>query len=291
MKPARFEYVAPATLAEAVAALAEDPMGRPLAGGQSLIPALNFRLANPSKLVDLRRIPELRGIEPRDGCVRVGAMTRHRELELSDAVFAVNPLVREVVGNVAHLAIRNRGTVGGNLAHADAASEMPALLLALDGSVEASGTNGVRTIAARDFFRFHMTTALEQGEVLTAIDLPALPEDSGGAFLEHTRRKGDYAIAGVCAVLTIDESNVCRGAKLAGCGIASRAVRLEAAEAVLEGAAPDDEVIGRAAEAAKQHVETGDDLNATLGYRKRVTAALVARTARIAAHRAKGGAS
>lgn len=291
MKPARFDYAAPATLAEAVAALAGDPAGRPLAGGQSLIPALNFRLASPSKLVDLRRIPELRGIELHAGHVRVGAMTRHRELERSDAVFAVNPLVREVLGNVAHLAIRNRGTVGGNIAHADAASEMPALLLALDGSVEASGTNGARTIAAREFFRFHMTTALEQGEILTAINIPVLPQDCGGAFLEHTRRKGDYAIAGVCAVLAIDDSGVCRGARFAGCGIASRAVRLEAAEAVLEGAVPDDETIGRAAEAAKRHVETGDDLNATRRYRERVTAVLVARTARIAARRARGGAS
>ncbi len=290
MKPALFDYVAPTTLNDAIAALGDDPMARPLAGGQSLIAALNFRLSQPSKIVDLRRIPELKGIEVRDDQIRVGAMTRHRELELSDEAHDANPLIREVLGNVAHVAIRNRGTIGGNIAHADAASEIPALLTALDGAIEAFGPSGARTIPARDFFRFHLTTALEQGEVITSVTFPAMAGGSGGAFLEHTRRRGDFAIAGVCSVLTLDGAGVCTEARLAGCGIASSAIRLAAAEEVLTGSTPDDETIARAGEAAKEHVDAGDDLNATLAYRKQVTATLVARTAKIAADRAKNGA-
>ena len=290
MKPALFDYVAPTTLDDAVAALGDDPMARPLAGGQSLIAALNFRLSQPSKIVDLRRIAELKGIEVGGGRIRIGAMTRHRELELSDEVHAVNPLVREVLGNVAHVAIRNRGTIGGNIAHADAASEIPALLTALDGTIEVFGPDGSRTIPAGEFFRFHLTTALEQGEVITTISIPAMPLNSGGAFLEHTRRKGDFAIAGVCAVLTLDGAGVCTEARLAGCGIASRAVRLSAAEDILTGATPDDETIARAGEAVREHVDAGDDLNASLAYRKQVAATLAARTVKIAAERARTGA-
>jgi carbon-monoxide dehydrogenase medium subunit len=290
VKPALFDYVAPATLDEAIAALGDDPNARPLAGGQSLIAALNFRLAIPTKLVDLRLIPELRGIEVTNGHIRVGAMTRHRDLELSEDAHGANPLVREVLGNVAHVAVRNRGTIGGNISHADAASEIPALLTALDGAIEVRGPNGERTIPAGEFFRFHMTTALEQGEVVTSVIIPAMPPDSGGAFLEHTRRKGDYAISGVCAVITLDGSGVCTEARLAGCGITSRAVRLTAAEKALTGATPDDETILRAGEAATEHVDIGDDLNASLAYRKQLTATLVARATKVAADRAKNGA-
>ena len=175
MKPALFAYAAPQSVEEALELLASDEMARPLAGGQSLIPTMNFRIAAPSTLVDLRRIGALNAHAVEGDVITVGAMTRQRDLERDEAVQRANPLIAEVLGNVAHIVIRNRGTVGGSIAHADAAAELPCMLVATGGSVVARRVGGERTIAAEDFFHFHMTTVLEAGELLTEVRIPALP--------------------------------------------------------------------------------------------------------------------
>lgn len=286
MKPALFEYVAPHSIEEALEALASDDMARPLAGGQSLIPTMNFRIAAPSRLVDLARIDALKGCAVEGDVIRVGAMTRQRDLERDEAVRRANPLIAEVLGNVAHIVIRNRGTVGGSIAHADAAAELPCMLLATGGSVVARRPGGERTIAADDLFLFHMTTALEAGELLTEVRIPALPPSTGYAFQEVARRHGDYALAGVCALVTIKDG-VCSAVRLAACGVASKPTRLADAEAALLGAAPDGDAVARAAEAARAYATASDDRQASGEYRQDLVAALVRRTVTRAAERAR----
>ena len=289
MKPALFNYVVPATVDDAVAALAADDMARPLAGGQSLIPTLNFRIASPTTLVDLRKLSDLRGISVSDDAVRIGAMTRHRELELDEAAHRANPLIREVLGNVAHIAIRNRGTIGGSLAHADAAAELPALLLATEGDITAVGLAGARTVAANDLFQFHMMTSLAPGELLTEVRIPAMPANTGGAFLEFARRKGDYALAGVCAVITVaDDGSRCTTARLSACGVGSRAVRLPEAEEALTGSALDTADLETAGQIAGQSVDPPDDVHGTKKYRRHLTSVLLRRAVALATSRARG---
>ena len=286
MKPALFDYVAPQSVEEALEALASDELARPLAGGQSLIPTLNFRIASPSKLVDLRRIGALNALAVEGDIIRVGAMTCQRDLECDEAVRRANPLIAEVLGNVAHIVIRNRGTVGGSIAHADAAAELPCMLLATGGSVVARRVGGERTIAAEDLFLFHMTTALEADELLTEVRVPTLPSHTGYAFQEVARRHGDYALAGVCALVTLRDG-VCTAVRLAACGVASRPTRLAEAETALRGAPPEGDALARAAEAARNYATAGDDRQASSEYRKDLVAALVRRTVTKAADRAR----
>ena len=286
MKPALFDYVAPQSVEEAVEVLASDETARPLAGGQSLIPTLNFRIAAPSLLVDLRRIGALGGHAVEGDVIRVGAMARQRDLERDEAVRQSNPLIAEVLGNVAHIVIRNRGTVGGSIAHADAAAELPCMLVATGGSVVAHRVGGERTIAAEDFFLFHMTTVLEADELLTEVRIPALPSHTGYAFQEVARRHGDYALAGVCALVTLGDGT-CTAVRLAACGVASRPTRLAEAETALLGAPPEGAALARAAEAARDSVTAGDDRQASIEYRRDLVAALVRRTVTEAAGRAR----
>ncbi len=287
MKPALFDYVAPESIAHAIKELTGDDMARPLAGGQSLIPTMNFRIATPSKLVDLRKIGELGGIAVEDGVIRVGAMTRHRELELDAAANRANPLIAEVMANVAHIVIRNRGTVGGSIAHADAAAELPCLLVVTGGSVVVQGPDGERTIAAEDLFQFHMTTSIGEDELLTEVRIPALPANAGYAFQEVARRHGDYALAGVCAIVTV-EGGACTAASLAGCGIGSKPTRLAHAETALVGSTLGEAALEAAGEAAMEYVTAADDRQASVAYRRTLVATLVKRTAKTAADRAGG---
>ena len=286
MKPALFSYSAPQSVEEALEVLASDEMARPLAGGQSLIPTMNFRIAAPSALVDLRGIGALNGRAVEGDVIRVGAMTRQRDLERDGAVQRANPLIAEVLGNVAHIVIRNRGTVGGSIAHADAAAELPCMLLATGGSVVARRAGGERTIAADDLFLFHMTTSLEAGELLTEVRIPALPPRTGYAFQEVARRHGDYALAGVCALVTLKDG-VCSSVRLAACGIASKPTRLAESEAALLGAPPEGEALGRASDAARDYATAADDRQASADYRRDLVSALVRRTVTKAADRAR----
>ncbi len=209
MKPPPFDYHAPASLEEAVALRAADPDAALLAGGQSLVPMLNLRLARPSALIDLRRVGGLSYVRVGDGGVAVGAMTRQRELERSGDAFAACPLLREVLQLVGHPPIRNRGTVGGSIAHADPAAELPAALCALGGAVTVLGPQGARKIAAERLFLYPFTTSLERDEVLTEVFFPAPHAGSGYAALEFARRHGDFALAGVCAIVSNGSVRLC----------------------------------------------------------------------------------
>jgi CO/xanthine dehydrogenase FAD-binding subunit len=287
MKPPLFAYRAPRTLDEAVAALAADDDAAVLAGGQSLLPAMNFRLAAPSVLVDIQHVAGLKGIAVADGQIIVKAMTRHRELELDEAVRRANPLIAEVMEHVAHIPIRNRGTVVGSLCHADAAAEMPMLLVLLGGSVTAQSAGGRREIGAADFFQFHLTTSRQRDEIIVEARFPALQPDAGWAFDEMTRRHGDFAIAGVGALVRLDAAGKAIEVRLAACGIAACPVRLTDAENRLVGTTLTDADLRAAGEAATAAVTAPDDMHASAAYRRRVTAALVRRMAAKAAVRAK----
>lgn len=287
MKPPQFEYLAPDSIDAALTARAQFESTAILAGGQSLVPTLNFRLGAPDAIIDIGRIDGLRDLDVVNGRIKVGAMVRQRTAELDDRIYAANPLLREALGHVAHIPIRNRGTVVGSLAHADAAAELPAVLLATGGEVEVAGPSGTRTIAAGDLFRFHLTTALKDDEIITAAYFPVLAEGSGSAFDELTRRRGDYAVAAVGAIVRLDADGACSGARLSACGIASRAVRLSAAEDQLIGSRLDADTLANAAEAATDSVDVDDDTQASTAYRAEVLAALVARTVERAADRAR----
>lgn len=289
MKPALFEYSTPKTVGEAVALLAADPGAMVLAGGQSLVPAMNLRLASPSHLVDIQHVAGLSGIAVEGGNIVVKAMTRHRELELSEAAFKANPVIREAMAHVAHIPIRNRGTVVGSLCHADAAAEMPMVLVLTGGSIVAEGPDGRRTIPAEDFFQFHMTTSRQPGELIVEAHFPVLPSGAGAAFNEFTRRHGDYAIAAVGAIVGFGADGRAKGVRVATCGIGSKPMRLREAEALLEGSEVTANDLAAAGEAAKAAVTAPDDMHATTSYRRRVVATLVRRVVETAAKRARQG--
>ena len=287
MKPPLFRYQAPRTLKEAVVALASDPDAMVLAGGQSLLPAMNFRLANPSLLVDIQHVAELKGIAIEGGRIIVKAMTRHRELELDERVRAANPLLNEAMAHVAHIPIRNRGTVVGSLCHADGAAEVPLVLVLLGGSVLVEGPAGRREIAADEFFRFHLTTTRRRDEIAFEARFPVLRADSGSAFDEVTRRHGDYAIAGVGAVVRMNADGRLSEIRLAACGVTSRPIRLPQAEKLLNGTALSEADLKAAGRAAAEAVTAPDDMHASNAYRRRAVATLVRCMAAKAATRAR----
>jgi aerobic carbon-monoxide dehydrogenase medium subunit len=279
VKPPPFDYARPETLAEVVDLRAQHSGDSVLlAGGQSLLPLLNFRLARPSLVIDLGSVPELAYIEERDGGIAVGAMNRQRDLELHDRARELNPLIAATLVHVAHGVVRNRGTVGGSIAHADASAELPALFTALDGRARVRCSGGEREIVGGDLFVFHMTSALQPDEVLREVWFPPLPADTGYAFVETARRHGDYALCGVCATVTLGER--ISAARLAYSGVATRPVRAHEAEQALVGQAPSDDVLAAAARAAREVVGVGDDYVASRDYRRHLTERLTLRALR-----------
>jgi carbon-monoxide dehydrogenase medium subunit len=285
VKPATFTYLAPNTLEEAISLLAQHaPEGKPLAGGQSLIPMMNFRLAQPRYLIDLNRIPELSYIREADGTLAIGAMTRQFEAERSELVGRTIPLLTEALRLTGHPTIRHRGTIGGALAHADPAAELPAVALALDAELVARGPAGTRTIPAREFFLGPLSTALAPDELLVEVRIPRLPPGTGWVFLELSRRHGDFAIVGVAAVLTLAPDGRIGQASLALCGAGPKPVRAARAEAALAGSEPSEERFREAGEIAAQEIDPDSDLHASADYRRRVAAVLV-RQALTEAHR------
>src|SRR5690242_18876224 len=235
MKPAPFEYYAPTTREEALSLLAEyGDEAKVLAGGQSLVPSMNFRLAQPSILVDLNGVRDLFGISAgEDGVLRIGAMTRQRAVERSTLVAGRAPLIAEAMPHVAHPQIRNRGTLGGSLAHADPAAEAPALAVALDMQVKAQSKMGERLIPAAEFFLGIFTTALEPEEILVEVLVPPLPARTGTAFEEMARRHGDYALAGAAAVVSLAGDGTVAGSKLVFFSIGDGPIEVAAASDVL----------------------------------------------------------
>ena len=286
MKPPPFAYAAPATVAEAVALLTEHAAAEPrvLAGGQSLLPLMNFRLAKPGYLVDLRKVTGLSGIR-RDGDVLVvGAMTRLAELERSPEAAMAAPLVTEAVGYVSHTPIRNVGTVGGSLAHADPAAELPAVALALDAELVATGPAGTRRIPAAEFLQGPYTTALAPDEILTEIRLPAW--DGGHAFAEYARIHANFAIVGAAALVALDGGRIARAA-LALTGVAPAAIRATAAEQALAGATPGDATAAAAADAAVEGLTPAGDLHAGPATRLALARAYARRAISLAISRAQ----
>ena len=277
MKPPLFEYLRPSSLEEAITARAANDYTAVLAGGQSLIPTMNFRIANPTVLIDISRIESLKKYSIEENEVIIGAMVRQRDIELSNSIFVVNPLIRETLEHVAHVPIRSRGTVAGSLAHADAAAELPALLLATGGSVVAKNISGSRVIEANSLFQFHMTTTLSHDEIITEVRIPSLKPGSGWAFKEFTRRHGDYAIAGIAVIINMSSEGLCEDISLAACGIAARALRLETSEEILRGTNLDNGLIKEAAMSATEYVTAADDTHASPQFRKHVLMTLLQR--------------
>ncbi|HSF05518.1 MAG TPA: xanthine dehydrogenase family protein subunit M [Methylomirabilota bacterium] len=286
MKPPRFEYHAPATTEEALGLLAGyGGEAKVLAGGQSLMPLLNFRLVRPAALIDLNRIAALAYIREVDGQVRFGAMTRQRTVEFSPVVRQRLPLLTEATRWVGHLPIRTRGTIGGSIAHADPAAEYPAVLAALDGEVVARSARGERTLRSSDLFQTYLTTTLEPDEILTEVRLPAMPAGAGYAFEEFARRHGDFAIVGIAALIVLEGRRVVR-ARLATAGAHPVPCRLRAAEEILERDGLNEEAIAAAAARAGELVEPDSDIHASADYRRHLTGVLTAR----ALKRARAGA-
>ncbi len=288
MKPPRFEYHAPTTVEEALALLARyGGEAKLLAGGQSLMPLLNFRLSRPAALVDLNAIPGLAYIREEDGVVRFGAMTRQRTIEFSPAVALRLPLLTEATKLVGHLPIRTRGTIGGSIAHADPSAEYPAVLAALDGTVVVSGPRGERTLRPWELFRSYLTTSLGPDEILVEVRLPAMPAGAGFAFEEFSRRHGDFAIVGIAAMLVGDGPRP-TAARLVTAGAGPVPVRLRSAEEVLEREGLSEAAIEAASRRAAELVEPDSDIHASADYRRNLTRVLTGRALRRAAARMGG---
>jgi CO/xanthine dehydrogenase FAD-binding subunit len=289
MKPAAFDYHRPTSLDEALALFAElGPDAKALAGGQSLVPAMNFRLARPGVLVDLNALGALASIEETaDGGLRIGAMTRQRAVERSPAVARRAPLLAEAMPWIAHPQIRNRGTVGGSLAHADPSAELPAVMLALDARFVARSRGGARTIPASEFFTGILSTALEPTELLAAVEIPARARHSGAAFVEVARRHGDYALVGVAAEVVLDEQGTCAAARIALLSVGDTPVLAGNAMSALVGRKPDPTAIDEAARAAAERdIDPPSDIHASTAYRRHLAAVLVGRALRAALLRA-----
>src|SRR5215471_15045041 len=243
MKLPAFDYACPATLAEAVALLASRDEARVLAGGQSLVPMMAFRVASPSLLVDLRKLSDLRQITIDNSGVALGAMVRWRDIEDDARLERAHPLLKAAISHVAHYQIRNRGTVGGSIAHADPAAEMPGIAIACDAEIAVAGKAGARVIAANDFFLSALTTALAPDEIITEIRFPAWPAGRRFGFEEFALRRGDFAIAAAAVFYDVDAGGRAANAHVGVIGVGERPARLPSVEAVLNGARVDADTI------------------------------------------------
>jgi carbon-monoxide dehydrogenase medium subunit len=276
MIPPAFDYVAPESLDEAVTALASVPPtqdAKLLAGGHSLIPLMKLRLAAPSLLVDLRRVPGLRGIQRENGSVRIGALTRHADLQVRDDL----GIWAKAAGQIADQQVRNRGTIGGSLAHGDSASDLPTVLLAAEGSVTVRGPDGAtRAIAAGDLFQDYLTTAIRDDEVLTEVRVPTL-EGWGSAYEKFTRRAEDWAMVGVCALVQRAADGTCADVRIGLTNMGPTPLRARAAEDALRGRPLDAEAIAAAAEQAAEGTRPPGDLNASPDYKRHLARVLTRR--------------
>lgn len=287
MKPPSFTYHDPRSLDEVISLLAEHGEdGRALAGGQSLVPLLNFRLVHPRHLIDLNRLDHLAGVHRSEGHLRLGAMTRQSTLERSTLVARNWPLLTEALGLVAHSQVRNRGTVGGSVAHADPAAELPVALAALDARFRTRSVRGERTIAAPDFFVTHLTTALEPDELLVEIEVPPLQPRTGHAFIEFARRHGDFALAGASVLLTLDGMGACQRAAICLLAAAPTPLRASDAEQLLVGQPVDEKAATAAAERVVTAISPTGDIHGSAEYRKELSEVLVRRAIVKAAGRA-----
>jgi CO/xanthine dehydrogenase FAD-binding subunit len=291
MKPAAFDYVIADSIDTAVASLADGGGdAKIIAGGQSLVPMLNFRLLRPSILVDINRIGDLAFIQEMGTNICVGALTRHFQLETSPVIARHLPILACAMTHVAHLAIRNRGTIGGSLAHADPAAELPMIALLLDAELSIASTSGKRTIAARDFFLDALTVDLAAGDIVTEIVMPKPPPETGWGFYEVARRSGDFALAAAAATLTLS-SGIISQARIALTGVGSTATRAAEAEALLVGQSLEPGLTGRVIDAVRAAIEPETDLHASSEYRRHLAGVLAGRAVSDAWRRANESAT
>jgi carbon-monoxide dehydrogenase medium subunit len=275
MKPAAFDYVVADSVDGAVAALGRGD-AKIIAGGQSLVPMLNFRLLRPSVLVDINRIPGLAFIRDDDTAITIGALTRHHQIETSPVIARHFPVLAEAMRHVAHLAIRNRGTIGGSLSHADPAAELPMMAMLLDAELHIAWGSGTRTVAARDFFRDALSVGLGEEEIVTEIVVPKLPPHTGCGFEEVARRSGDFALAAVAVTLTRSDDAISQ-ARIAVTGVAPTPRRAGEAEKMLIGTRLDQGVNDDVIESVRAVAEPETDLHASADYRRHLVGVLARR--------------
>ena len=284
MKLPPFDYACPTTLPEAVQLLAShDGDAKAIAGGQSLMPMLAFRLAHPSLLVDLRKLPDLRGIRISEQGVTLGAMVRWRDIEDDERLETAHPLLTAAIAHVAHYQIRNRGTVGGSIAHADPAAEMPGIAITCDAEIAVVGRAGTRVYHAADFFQGALTTALAPDEIIVEIRLPAWPRSRRWGFQEFARRGGDFALAAAALFYDQDARGKACNAHVGVIGVGDRPLRLAAVEDVINGQSIDEATIAKAEATASAAVDPQDDIHASAAYRRALVGTLVERALKGAA--------
>jgi CO/xanthine dehydrogenase FAD-binding subunit len=289
MKPAPFKYVAARDLAQALALKADyGEEARFLAGGQSLVPTMNFRLTQPAVLIDINPLADCSGVRMADGgMVRIGALTRYRALERDPATARTLPLIAEALPHIAHPQIRNRGTIGGNLSHADPASELPAIVLALGGRLRVQSQKAERWIAASDFFVGALTTALEADEMLIEIELPVAEPKSGSCFMEVSRRRGDFALIGVACTVQLDEDGECEEARIALCNAGETPIFAAAAGESLIGRIIGATEIDDAAALVQDNIDPGGSIHASKEFQRHIAGVLTARALTTANERAR----
>jgi aerobic carbon-monoxide dehydrogenase medium subunit len=284
MKLPPFEYACPTTLPEAVQLLASrDGDAKAIAGGQSLVPMLAFRLAQPALLVDLRKLNDLRGIRISEKGVTLGAMVRWREIEDDRRLDTAHPLLKAAIAHVAHYQIRNRGTVGGSIAHADPAAEMPGIAMTCDAEIAVVGKAGARVFQAADFFQGALTTALTPDEIIVEVRLPAWPKGRRWGFQEFARRRGDFAMAAAAVFYDQDAGGKAVNAHVGVIGVADRPRRLPSVEAALNGQVIDEATIAKAEAATHAAVDPQDDIHASAAYRRALVGTMVERALKHAA--------
>lgn len=289
MKPPRFEYYDPKTLDDALGLLrVYGEEAKILAGGQSLVPLLNFRLARPRYLIDLNGVVALAYVTPKDGGISIGAMTRQRVIERSGLVETAAPLLHEAMPFIGHFQIRNRGTIGGSLAHADPAAELPAVASALGATFVVRGPSGERVVGWDQFFVGYLTTSLQPGELLVEVRLPGMAPRTGHAFVEVSRRHGDFALVGVAALATVDADGVCTAAAAALTGVGPVPVRARAAEQGLVGTRLERKALAAAAARVSEAIAPESDIHASADYRRHVAGVLTRRAFERAARGARG---
>ena len=282
-----FEYQAPTSVREAIDLLANNEDARIIAGGQSLMPLINLGLAQPSLLVDINRIQDLDRVEQLDGTLRVGALVRHAEAERSEVIARTCPLLAEAIPLIGDRQVRNRGTIGGSIAHADPLGELPTVAICLDATIRLEGPSGVRDVPAADFFVTYLTTAIEPGEILTEVRFPTASPGTGFAILELVRRKGDFAIVAAAAAVRLAPDGTCLEARLALAGVGPTPIRARAAEAMLVGRPITPELLREAAAAAARDLEPDSDVMASANYRRAMAEVYARRALAEAAERGR----
>lgn len=290
MKPASFKYIAASSLKHALSLKAEHgDDAKFLAGGQSLIPAMNFRLAQPAILIDINGIGELAGIRPSSGATRVGSLTRYRALQRDQALARAFPLLGEALPHIAHPQIRNRGTIGGNLSHADPASELPAIAVALRAQFRVAAAKQERWIAASEFFIGALATDLKPDEMLLEVELPLPKPRTGACFMEIARRRGDFAIAGVAAMVTLDDRDQCSEVRLSFCGVGETPVDASSVADTLIGHRLTEQAGRDVAASVQAMIDPGGSVHATADYQRHVAGVLTERALQTAQIRVRHG--